>query len=149
MRLPRRRPIAAQVNMTPMIDVTFQLIIFFLLSSRLTQQESLELELPAAASGTVAADDARPRIRVSVSSTGRVHFEQAEVRPPDMAHRLKVVRDHWGKDLEIRIRADRTVPFSAVEPILLACADADIWNVTFAVFERAESQESRVESQKP
>lgn len=149
MRLPRCRTIAAQINMTPMIDVTFQLIIFFLLSSRLAQQESLELELPAAASGTAVADDTRPRVTVSVSSTGRVQFEQAEVRPVDMAQRLKIVRDHWGKDLEIRVRADRTVSFSAVEPILLACADADIWNVTFAVIERAESQESSVEGQKP
>ena len=33
--------------------------------------------------------------------------------------------------------------------ILLACAEADIWNVTFAVFERVESQESSVKSQSP
>ena len=38
--------------MTPMIDVTFLLIIFFLVSSHLAQQElQVDLELPAAASG--------------------------------------------------------------------------------------------------
>ena len=52
MRLPQRRPLTAQINMTPMIDVTFQLIIFFLLSSRLAQQEALELDLPTAATSS-------------------------------------------------------------------------------------------------
>ncbi|NLE37816.1 MAG: biopolymer transporter ExbD, partial [Pirellulaceae bacterium] len=39
-------------NMTPMIDVVFLLIIFFLVSSHLARQEvQLELDLPAAVSG--------------------------------------------------------------------------------------------------
>ena len=41
-------------NMTPMIDVVFQLIIFFLLSSHLAKQETqFALPLPAAESGQV------------------------------------------------------------------------------------------------
>ncbi|MBT6848587.1 MAG: biopolymer transporter ExbD, partial [Planctomycetaceae bacterium] len=39
-------------NMTPMIDVVFLLIIFFLVSSHLARQETqLELDLPEASSG--------------------------------------------------------------------------------------------------
>ncbi len=40
--------------MTPMIDVTFLLIIFFLVSSHLAKQENfLKLDLPTAAAGAV------------------------------------------------------------------------------------------------
>ena len=39
-----------------------------------------------------------------------------------------------GKDLEVRIRSDRTVPYARVEPVMLSCAKAGIWNVTFAVY---------------
>lgn len=147
MRLPRRHPPAAQFNMTPMIDVTFQLIIFFLLSSRLAQQESLELELPAAASGTPTAVEAGPMLSVNVTSAGRVYFDQTEILPGDMSRRLQLERDRQGAELEVRIRADRAVLYHFVEPILRACADAGIWKVTFAVFERAENQSPRVESQ--
>jgi biopolymer transport protein ExbD len=138
MRLPQRRPVAARINMTPMIDVTFQLIIFFLLSSRLAQQEAIELELPAAASGNQAVDDQPPRLTVNVSPDGQVMFGSTRTPPEEMTGRLRIERERLGRDLEIRIRADRSVPYGTIEPILLACAEADIWNVTFAVSEKVE-----------
>jgi biopolymer transport protein ExbD len=125
--------------MTPMIDVTFLLIIFFLLSSRLAQLEAVELELPGASSGRQAIDDERPRLSVNVAADGRVMLGSTETPPDEVSRRLRLERDRLGSDLEIRIRADRGVPYSSVEPILLACADANIWNVTFAVFERDQS----------
>ena len=141
MRLPPQRPVTGRMNMTPMIDVTFQLIIFFLLSSRLAQQETqLELDLPAAASAQQALDDERPRLLVNVSPDGRVMLGSTETPAEEMRRRLSIERGRLGDDLEVRIRADRTVPYSAVEPILLACAEASIWNVTFAVTEKVERQ---------
>jgi biopolymer transport protein ExbD len=127
--------------MTPMIDVTFLLIIFFLLSSHLAQQETqLELDLPMAASGRQAVDDERPRLSVNVEADGSVMLGSTETPPQEMSRRLRIERERLGDDLEVRVRADRSVPYSTVEPILLACADAGIWNVTFAVFKRDDRQ---------
>ena len=149
MRPPlRHRPAGVQINMTPMIDVTFLLIIFFLLSSHLAQQETqLDLDLPTAASGRQAVDDERPRLSVNVRSDGSVMLGSTETPPMEMGRRLRIERERLGGDLEVRIRADRSVPYSAVELILLACAEAQIWNVTFAVFKKVEDGESRVEGQ--
>jgi hypothetical protein len=58
-----------------------------------------------------------------------------------MARLLRGQRDRLGSDLEVRIRADRSVPYGFVEPILLACVEANIWNITFAVFEKVEIQD--------
>jgi biopolymer transport protein ExbD len=146
--IEHRRSIA-QINMTPMIDVTFLLIIFFLLSSHLAQQETqLELDLPTAASGRQAVDDQRPRLSVNVQADGGVMLGSTPTPRDELFRRLRIEHDRLGGDLEVRVRADRSVPYAAVEPILLACADAGIWNVTFAVFKKVESQESRVESQR-
>jgi biopolymer transport protein ExbD len=148
MRLPQLRPVTVGINMTPMIDVTFQLIIFFLLSSHLAQQESqLELDLPTAASGRQATDDTRPRLSVNVRADGSVMLGSTETGSEEMGRRLSIERDRLGDDLEVRIRADRSVPYDAVEPVLLACAEAGIWNVTLAVFKRVESGELSVESE--
>jgi biopolymer transport protein ExbD len=141
MRLPQRRPLSAQINMTPMIDVTFQLIIFFLLSSRLVLQEALDLDLPTAASSSQLVRDDRPRVSISVSPDGQVFFSSMPVPPEEIARLLRVERDRLGSDLEVRIRAGRLVPYGVIEPILLAASDAGIWNVTFAVFEKAESHD--------
>ncbi|HIA20620.1 MAG TPA: biopolymer transporter ExbD, partial [Planctomycetaceae bacterium] len=47
---------------------------------------------------------------------------------------LKQSVQEKGKDLEVRIRSDQHVPYEVVEPIMLSCVRAGIWNVTFAVF---------------
>jgi biopolymer transport protein ExbD len=140
MRTPlRRSSTSTQINMTPMIDVTFQLIIFFLLSSHLAQQETqMELMLPTASSGKQAAVDDRPRLSVNVRADGSVTLGSTPTSREEMSGRLQIEREKLGPDMEVRIRADRTVPYKAVEPILLACADVGIWNVTFAVVKKEE-----------
>lgn len=140
MRVPlrnRREPI--QLNMTPLIDVVFLLIIFFLVSSHLARQETqLELDLPTAASGREAAVESRPRLSVNVLPDGRIMLGSTETLPGDIARRLQYERNQTGDDLEVRIRADRSVPYGIVEPILTACAESGIWNVNFAVFNREQ-----------
>lgn len=44
------------INMTPMIDVVFQLILFFMLTSNLVKPNQIELDLPESTSGVKAAD---------------------------------------------------------------------------------------------
>jgi biopolymer transport protein ExbD len=134
-RTSRRQPIG--VNMTPMIDVVFLLIVFFLLSTHFVQQEShLELNLPTAATGHEPSADSPPRVTINILPDGQILLGSSEARPDEIAHRLQYEREHTSGDLEVRIRADRTLPYGAVEPILLACAQAGIWNVTFAVHQK-------------
>jgi biopolymer transport protein ExbD len=150
MRVPvYNRRQALGLNMTPMIDVVFQLIIFFLLSNHLAQQESHpELHLPLAATGREASVESPPRVTVNVLADGSAILGSTPAPRDQIARRLEFERHRSGTDLEVRIRTDRSIPYGAVEPVLLACAKAGIWNVTFAVFEKAESGEQRAESQK-
>ena len=126
-----------QFNMTPIIDVVLLLIVFFLVSSHLARQETqLELALPAAESGREPRDDRSDRVTVNIDADGQVTLSGAAVSSGELRRRLEVQRERSGSQLEIRIRSDRTVPYRVVEPILLACARAGIWNVTFAVVKR-------------
>ena len=69
MRLPHYpRQRAIQLNMTPLIDVVFLLIIFFLVSSHLARQETqVELDLPTASSGEEEVYSNRPRVTLKSS----------------------------------------------------------------------------------
>ncbi len=123
-----------------MIDVVFLLIIFFLVSSHLAKQETqLELRLPTATSGQPQGEETGPRVTVNVRPDHRVLLGGMETEPGEIARRLHYERTKIGDDLEVRIRADRAVPYGVVEPILLACAEAGIWNVTFAVYKKGET----------
>jgi biopolymer transport protein ExbD len=135
MRIPARA-ISGDVgfNMTPMIDVVFQLIIFFLLSSHLAKQETqLPLPLPAAASGTAQAQDERPRLTVNVLADGTLLVASRPIAADDLARLLRERRAAHGEELEVRIRGDRGVLYRRVEPVLLACVQAGVWNVAYAV----------------
>lgn len=122
-------------NMTPMIDVVFLLIIFFLVSSHLARQEvQMPLPLPTASSGERPIETAVRRVTINVLGDGRLMFAGKPVEVEQLPERLAVARSESGDDLEIRIRSDRSVAYQHVEPILLACARTGIWNVAFAVY---------------
>lgn len=124
-------------NMTPLIDVVFLLIIFFLVSSHLAQQETqLELDLPAASSGHQETPDPTARVTINLLPDGRFLLGSDEVALAELRSRLQVERQETAGDLEVRLRADRHLAYRHVEPILMACAKAKIWNVSFAVFPR-------------
>lgn len=126
-------------NMTPMIDVVFLLIIFFLVSSHLARQETqVTLDLPDASSSDRPEEEDVRRIIINVLSETQILVGSQPIEPA----RLETLLNYESQQslgaertrpLEVRIRTNRTVPYRTVEPILLACARSGIWNVKFAV----------------
>jgi biopolymer transport protein ExbD len=53
-RFPRPRRDPVEVNLTPLIDVVFLLLIFFMVSTTFETRQALELELPESVSGIAA-----------------------------------------------------------------------------------------------
>ncbi len=126
-------------NMTPMIDVVFLLIIFFLVSSHLAKQEvQMQLPLPDARSGTQAEDSQLPRLVVNISAGGQIRMAGRPLTLEQFQERLVKRREKYGQDLEVRIRSDRSVPYRNINPVMRRCAETGIWNVTFAVYRPGE-----------
>jgi biopolymer transport protein ExbD len=122
-------------NMTPMIDVVFLLIIFFLVSSHLAKQEvQLQLPLPTAKSGNRRVEDDAPRLTINVLSDGTLLLAGRRVAPAQLATRLRDRLKELGPGLQVRIRSDRDAPYRFVNPIMLACLREGIWDVSFAVY---------------
>ena len=138
MHLPRLgRNRSVQFNVTPLIDVVFLLIIFFLVSSHLAQQETqVELDLPSASSIRRTELQSIPRVTINVLAEGQLLLGSERVDAPEVSRRLEIERRETTSDLEVRIRADRELAYRHIEPLLLACAQASIWNVSFAVVEK-------------
>jgi biopolymer transport protein ExbD len=130
----QRTPVA--FNMTPMIDVVFLLIIFFLVSSHLAQRENrIQVELPSALGGQRDVPDANPRVTVTLQEDGRVWLAGRTLSPEQLRERLEAQRQTHGDRLELRIRCDRRLPYRQIEPVLAGAAGAGLWNVSIAVLE--------------
>jgi len=121
--------------MTPMIDVVFLLIIFFLVSSHLARNETqVELELPVAGSASDDVDQQTPRMIINVDSDGNLFLAGRSVAADQLKERFVDAVEKEGDGLEVRIRGSRNVAYSFVEPIMRSCVQAGIWNVSYAVY---------------
>ena len=72
----RRRSVNATVDMTPMLDVVFQLIIFFLVSTTFAVLPGINLNLPES---TTAESTSNLGITITADKNGRLWFNDEQV----------------------------------------------------------------------
>ncbi len=117
-----------------MIDVVFLLIIFFLVSSRMIQQEtSIELRLPTATTGRVQenAENTGKTEVINVKAEGNVLLRNQPVTIEQLKEYFQTKHKQGAKNVQVEIRTNRGVPARAIKPILILCTEAGIWNVAF------------------
>lgn len=126
-------------NVTPMIDVMMCLIIFFLLVGRLVAEQRSEMLLPPAVSGTDEKIAENFFINITPTRnertgerTDRVSIT-VENQPVD-ADRLALLRDRLSNvpDTVVHLRAERTLPFATISPIIDTCRDVGVGSVRLA-----------------
>jgi biopolymer transport protein ExbD len=134
----RRDPVS--FNMTPMIDVVFLLIIFFLVSSHLAKQEShMELPLPVAKSSGDEDENHTNRIVVNVLEDGEYRMAGRTVNAAALKQRLTQRMANSSEPLAVKIRTSRRAAYASITPILAACAESGIDRVSFATYREARN----------
>ncbi len=121
---------------TPMIDIVFLLIIFFLVATHFVKSETqTPVELPEASLATLEEEVRPQRVIVTVSPVGEYSIAGRVVTRAELEAILQhaEARETHAKEREVRIRGDRATPYEFVKPILLACARAGIRDVSFSV----------------
>lgn len=122
------------MNMTPLIDIVFLLIIFFLVSNTMNRQETaMELDLPRAATGREPLASETRRVLLNIPVEGTVLAGTAPITMAELQNLLERQAGADAEKLEVHIRTDRKVPYRAVEPVLLTCAESGVWRVSFSV----------------
>jgi biopolymer transport protein ExbD len=81
-----RRP-ATQIDLTPLIDVVFQLLIFFLITTTFVQNPGIEVDLPKATTAQVAQDG--EQVIVGVTKDGRYVHQGRAVSDDELEEALK------------------------------------------------------------
>ena len=119
-----------------MIDVTFLLIIFFLVSSHLAKQENfLPLELPVAASGISDFSD-RTTLTIQIPSDGTYLVNSTEVSLDQVRNTILAKMDENAKNpIRIRIRTDKSASYAPIAKLLKICALTGNTDIVFAVYE--------------
>ena len=122
-------------NMTPMIDVVFLLIIFFLVSSHLAKREAqMELDLAESTTADEKVETPSRQLTLNVSADGSLFFAGRPVAQDQLAQRLAAAKQSEGDDWQLVIRSDQQVPYQRIRPILASCKQAGIENTDFGVY---------------
>jgi biopolymer transport protein ExbD len=138
MRLPVRHSArrALQFNVTPLIDIVFLLIIFFLVASHFVRNENATaIELPLA-SKSASEDALAHRLTITILSDGSYSLA-GEVTPKEVILQriaeLRSAADAKSREPEVRIRADRSGRYHPIREIIQHCARHNIQSFQFAV----------------
>jgi biopolymer transport protein ExbD len=119
------------INLTPMLDMTFNLLLFFLAATTFAKEEvALDLRLPEARSGQQASGAALQLI-INVFANGRLSVEGREVTFEALRQKLEAASQR-NRDQAVIIRGDRQAQFGVGLQVLDACRLAKIKKVDFA-----------------
>ena len=115
MNFRRRTRAETDINLTPLIDVVFLLLIFFMVSTTFTRETQLKVDLPESASGEHASETTS-QIEVLISAAGEVAINGNSLINPNLDNLKAALARESGGDtrLPVVITADAQTPHQSV-----------------------------------
>lgn len=128
---PRRRE-SPRVELTPLIDVVFLLLIFFMISTTFDKQTRLEVDLPEAT--TEASTKQEPeRIDITIDSAGHFYVNDSELVSHDIEtlKRTLLKISDGRDDLPVIVTGDKKAPYQAAMTVLDAAGQLGFSRLSF------------------
>lgn len=129
---PRRRrerdQDGVEVDLSPLIDVTFLLLIFFVLTTSFNADLGVEIERPSAGSAAAIADEP---LRVALDASGAVYVEGRSVAAWMVQRRVELALARSKRDRVLLI-ADRRVEGGRMVEVIDQCRLAGATSVAIA-----------------
>ncbi len=125
----------ARIEMLPLIDVVFLLLVFFVYAMlAMVLHRGLPVRLPGA---TSAVTDERDYIAVTITRDNQMFVNEEEVAPDAVGHRVRVL---WERDPSrpVYIQGDSESALGLSVGVLDRLREAGIEEVLFATTERVE-----------
>ncbi|MDF7824745.1 biopolymer transporter ExbD [Pontiellaceae bacterium B12227] len=123
-----------ELDMSPMIDMVFLLLIFFIVASQVIDEKP-KVKIPTAAYGKVP-EDTTGRLMISVTKDEK-YFIGSDPRAKTIEQVQLQIETEINADPELRIliRADGDTKYKVNEKITLACAEVGAQDIIYSVFE--------------
>lgn len=121
-----------EFDLTPMIDVVFLLIIFFMVvAAEIT--EKIEIEIPEADNSTIP-EETKGRMEVSLQESGDVFIGLMPVTYEELGRRIRN-DNNTIPGFRVYLRADSRVAHEHVQKVMMACAENGVFDIIFSTFQ--------------
>ena len=111
-----RKPVMAEINVTPMVDVMLVLLIIFMVSAPLLTV-GVPLDLPQTQAKSL--DQDKNPLTLSVNVKGQVYLNDTEIGLDELVTKLKAITEtRGGVDERIFVRGDKKVDYGTVMKVM-------------------------------
>lgn len=106
-----RRRSSFGLNLTPLIDIVFLLLVFFMLTAHFVEERALDVDLPK--TEATSAEKERPQAEILIDQDGALWLNGEMVLPETLEDTLRRIL-HAPGDKTVRLRGDRTAQLELV-----------------------------------
>ena len=132
MNLRPRRSEPPRVDITPLIDVVFLMLIFFMVSTTFDKQTQLKVELPSA-SATQTEEKPQDKIEIKIDAKGNFYVNERELvkHDADTLRRTMLKIADGRSDLPVIVSGDRNAPLQSMMTVLDVAAQLGMSRLSF------------------
>ena len=131
MKFSSRQPEPAGMQLAPMIDIVFLLLIFFIVTWQFSRSETeLSVSVPTAEEGAEP-ERQRGEIIINVLADNSIRVEGSNVDLIQLHDKLAKIAKEF-ENQPVRIRGDGKVAYQRIVEVIDTCQKAGIWNISFA-----------------
>lgn len=124
MRFPRKPREPVDINLAPLIDVVFILLLFFVVTTTFTRETQLKVDLPEAASGEQVQAEVKAALEILIGVDGSFALNGKSLSKNDLTTLMEALREESGgdKSIPVVLSADGKSPHQAVVTAMDAAA---------------------------
>jgi len=126
------------VDITPLVDVVFLMLIFFMVSTSFKAASSLKLELPPSQSKQILSE--QQEVVVSIDADGRLYVQDEPVKDGDLRRRILNV-SKGDPNMRVVLRADANARHSRVVYVLDTVRELGMGKVGIATTNLSSNRE--------
>ena len=138
-----------EMDMTPMIDIVFQLIIFFVVTMKMSKDFNKDIILEDGKHGEIAKADQAPKnpnmlpFEIELDRKGKISIANLPMTDDYLRMLLKNRVNRIGTDFPILIKADKRTEHEKVKRVMDICTDVGVWKLSFVAMYDPKSKNNK------
>ena len=142
MKFPRTPREPVDINLAPLIDVVFILLLFFVVTTTFTRETQLKVDLPEAVSGTALPASDSQQLEVLVTIDGAFELNGNPLANNDLNTLMEALRLESDGDtsLPVMLSADAKAPYQSVVTAMDAASKLGFSHLRITTLEAQETR---------
>ena len=131
MKFKSPKPPESVIQLAPMIDIVFLLLIFFLVTWQFSRSEQdSRVKIPTSSQGK---EETRAisEINVNIRQSGELVINGEVLTEQDLLTKLRAIVAVY-QNQPVRLRGDGEITYQTLMGVIDICQQAGIWNISFA-----------------